>query len=103
MATKQNMTLERASELVSALREACAPPDTKATDLFCFFVDTLGMWGDTITQFAEMCGFGVAVNVRRVNNHNTGPARLYELTEPTSEPSGDTFGNSCEGEQHDRG
>lgn len=60
------MTLERASELVSALREACGPTDTKATDLFSYFVDSLGLWGDPIVQFAEMCGFGIVARVTRV-------------------------------------
>lgn len=84
------MTLERASELVSALREVFAPPDTKATDLFCHFVDSLGLWGDTIVQFAEMCGFGIVARVQRVDEaedtqvegHKPTFLPWYEITFP---------------------
>ncbi len=61
------ITLERASEMVSALRELCPAPDTKATDLFDYFVDTLGIESQTaLEEFAELCGFLVATDVEIV-------------------------------------
>lgn len=54
------MTLERASELVSTLRESCPPPSTKAEDLFDHFVDSLNLeTQEELEMFAEMCGYGV--------------------------------------------
>ncbi len=57
------MTLERASELVSALREMCPPPDTKAPELFDYFVEALNISDDKLEQFAVLCGFQVVTNV----------------------------------------
>lgn len=58
------ITLERASEMVSALRELCPPTDTKATDLFDYFVDTLALDGQAaLEQFAVLCGFQVVTSV----------------------------------------
>jgi hypothetical protein len=59
------MTLERAAELVSALRVAY-PLDETATDLFAHFVEHFDLQSETqLKQFAELCGFMVAVNVSR--------------------------------------
>lgn len=59
------MTLERAAELVSALRVAY-PQDETATDLFAHFVDHFDLQSETqLKQFAELCGFMVATNVSR--------------------------------------
>jgi len=53
------MTLEKASELVSALRDACPPPSTKAEDLFDHFVEILGLeTREELEMFALMCGYG---------------------------------------------
>lgn len=57
------MTLERASELVSALRELCPPPDTKAPELFDYFVEVLSISDDKLEEFAALCGFQVVTNV----------------------------------------
>lgn len=60
------MTLERAAELVSALRVA-DPQDEATTDLFAHFVDHFGLQSETqLKQFAELCGFVVVHSVRRV-------------------------------------
>ena len=62
------MTLQRASELVSRLREVKSgpnePQNMMAIDLFCFFVDTLHI--EDTEEFAGMCGFLIATNVERV-------------------------------------
>jgi len=59
------MTLERAAELVSALRVAY-PLDETATDLFAHFVDHFDLQSETqLKHFAELCGFRVATNVSR--------------------------------------
>jgi hypothetical protein len=59
------MTLERAAELVSALRVAY-PQDETAPDLFAHFVDHFDLQSETqLKQFAELCGFMVATNVSR--------------------------------------
>lgn len=63
------MTLEKASELVSALRERNLL-DNKAEDLFEHFVDCFGLSMDStvsIESFAEMCGYGIAGQVRKVD------------------------------------
>jgi hypothetical protein len=60
------MTLERAAELVSALRVAY-PQDETAPDLFAHFVDHFDLQGETqLKQFAELCGFRVAYGVRKM-------------------------------------
>jgi hypothetical protein len=64
------MTLEKASELVSALRERNLL-DNKAEDLFEHFVDTFGLSMESalsIETFAEMCGYGIAIEVRKVGD-----------------------------------
>lgn len=59
------MTLERAAELVSALRVAY-PRDETATDLFAHFVDHFDLQSEAqLKQFAELCGFMIATNVSR--------------------------------------
>ena len=61
------MTLEKASELVSALRERNLR-DNKAEDLFEHFVDTFGLSMDStisIESFAVMCGYGIAVDISK--------------------------------------
>lgn len=56
------MTLERASEIVNALREARS--GTKAEDLFSHFVDVLKLENqDELEMFAEMCGYGILRDV----------------------------------------
>lgn len=58
------MTLEKASELVSALRLSCPPPSTKAEDLFDHFVDLLKLESQKqLETFARMCGYGVLGDV----------------------------------------
>jgi hypothetical protein len=60
------MTLERAAELVSALRVA-EPNSPAAPDLFSHFVDYFNLQGEKkLTQFAELCGFVIACAVSRV-------------------------------------
>ena len=60
------MTLERAAELVSALRVA-EPNSPAAPDLFSHFVDYFNLQGEEkLTQFAELCGFRIACDVSRV-------------------------------------
>lgn len=59
------MTIERAAELVSQLRQLRSNDGMDAIDLFCHFVDVLEPIPDT-QEFAMMCGYGVAVNVRKV-------------------------------------
>lgn len=67
------MTFERASELVSALRDKFPPPDLKAVDLFNFFVDTFKLTTeDQLVSFAEMCGFLSVTHVERAE-----PSRDY--------------------------
>lgn len=59
------MTLEKASELVGALRERSPKMDTKAEDLFEYFVCALGLGSlEEIEMFAVMCGYKVAREVR---------------------------------------
>lgn len=58
------MTLEKASELVSALRDACPPPCTKAEELFDHFVETLNLeTQDELEMFALMCGYSTISQV----------------------------------------
>lgn len=58
------MTLEKASELVSALREACPPPCTKAEDLFSHFVEVLNLESqEELEMFAVMCGYSTISQV----------------------------------------
>jgi len=60
------MTIERAAELVSALRVAY-PRDETATDLFAHFVEHFDLRGEAqLKQFAELCGFMVAHSVRKL-------------------------------------
>lgn len=57
------MTLERASEFVSALRKNF--PCTKATDLFDHFVDVFNLESqEELEMFAMMCGYGVVRDVK---------------------------------------
>lgn len=66
------MTLERAAELVSALRVAY-PQDETAPDLFAHFVEHFDLRGETqLKQFAELCGFTVVHSVRKVEGVNNG-------------------------------
>ena len=66
------MTLERAAELVSALRVAYPQADT-ATDLFAHFVEHFDLRGETqLKQFAELCGFMVVHSVRKVEGAENG-------------------------------
>lgn len=52
------MTLEKASELVNAMRIAYPSPDRKAADLFQHFAGILSFRhaGD-VEMFARMCGY----------------------------------------------
>lgn len=59
------LTLERASELVSALRDSDDP--LKATDLFDHFVDVLKIKEHALIDFALLCGYLVAGNVMRID------------------------------------
>ena len=55
------MTLEKASEIVNALREL---RDGKAEELFDHFVDFFGLKTQAqLEMFAELCGYGVLRNV----------------------------------------
>ena len=61
------MTLEKASELVSSLRERNIR-DGKAEDLFEHFVDCFNLSSVSnppIEMFASMCGYGIAGKVRK--------------------------------------
>lgn len=63
------MTLEKASELVDAMRRAYPAPHTKAEDLFEHFVCALNLrTDDEIEMFAIMCGYEVARDVRVSGN-----------------------------------
>lgn len=58
------MTLERASELVAKLRLV---DGDAAIDLFCHFDDVFKLNsedGEAITRFAELCGYGIASDVK---------------------------------------
>lgn len=55
------LTLERASELVSALRASDDP--LKAVSLFDHFVDFFKIEEDALIDFAILCGYLVAGNV----------------------------------------
>ena len=64
------MTIEKASEFVSALRERKIR-DGKAEDLFEHFVDFFDLGHDSrvsIESFAEMCGYGIAGDVRKLGD-----------------------------------
>lgn len=58
------LTLERASELVSALRESDDP--LKAVSLFDHLVDFFKIEEEALIDFAIMCGYLVAGNVMLV-------------------------------------
>ena len=52
------MTLEKASELVNALRLAYPSPDRKAAELFQHFASILNFRSaDDVEMFAKMCGY----------------------------------------------
>jgi len=54
------MTVERASEIVSALRET-ADTGTKEYELFCHFIDYFGFTSpEKQSWFTGLCGYGVA-------------------------------------------
>lgn len=56
------MTLERAAELVAALRNR---ENCNAEDLFSHFVDYFNLGGaEQLENFASMCGYMIARNVR---------------------------------------
>lgn len=62
------MTLEKAAEFVSVLREVGINDRSiasKANDLFSHFVDVFKMSDspDRLENFAKMCGYGIAHNV----------------------------------------
>ncbi len=65
------MTLERAAEMVARMRLV---DQDAAIDLFCHFDDVFKLndsmyrndGGKAITEFAIMCGYAVAANVRIV-------------------------------------
>lgn len=61
------LTLERASELVSALREAAAPDDEIAArrglDLFRHFGEFFELSGVQVVDFTVMCGYLTPANV----------------------------------------
>ena len=54
------MTIERASEIVAAH----GLNNDTSIDLFCHFVDYFKLEGDSIRDFAIMCGYRVATMVR---------------------------------------
>jgi len=61
------MTVEKASELVSALREA---PDTGTAeyDLFEHFIDYFGFTSQRKQEwFASLCGYGIARNIKHID------------------------------------
>lgn len=52
------MTLERASELVKAMKDAYPHPDTKSVDLFRHLAGVMSFSHvEQVELFAEMCGF----------------------------------------------
>lgn len=52
------MTLERASELVKAMKDAYPYPDTKSVDLFRHLAGAMNFHCvEHVEMFAEMCGF----------------------------------------------
>jgi len=63
------MTLERAAEMVAKIRQV---DQDAAIDLFCHFDDVFKLndaqyrndGGKAITEFAAMCGYGIATNVK---------------------------------------
>lgn len=62
------MTIEKAAELVSELREmgkTYQPASLKAIDLFTHFIDYFKMEGNPqkMENFAAMCGYLVAKNI----------------------------------------
>lgn len=65
----ENMTIEKASELVANL----AKVDREgAIELFCYFEELFGLAkrqdeGRSLKMFAKMCGYYIAENVRRIN------------------------------------
>lgn len=61
------MTLERAAEMVSILREKQQPTDLAACDLFDHFVDFFKLKDDQLITFAKLCGFLIALNVECVD------------------------------------
>ena len=63
------MTLERAADFVSSLREkkemdGGKADDTAAQDLFAFFVEYFGLRDKVLVEFAHLCGYPVAHNLR---------------------------------------
>jgi hypothetical protein len=62
------MTVERASEIVRALKESNPYPDTKSINLMEHFINffRLPSLGD-IESFADMCGYENARKVVRVD------------------------------------
>jgi hypothetical protein len=62
------MTLERAAEMVAKMRTVS---NYAAQDLFCHFDDVFGLSkrkddGKAIKDFAVLCGYDIATNVKRV-------------------------------------
>lgn len=52
------MTLERASELVKAMKEAYPHPDGRSVELFKHFAGLMNFAHiEHVEMFAEMCGF----------------------------------------------
>lgn len=67
--TRRNskMTLERAAELISKLRETQNPTDLSPCDLFTHFVDFFNLKEKQLITFAQMCGFLIALNVEKLD------------------------------------
>ena len=59
----KKMTLERAAELISKLRETQSPADLSPCDLFDHFVVFFKLKEKQLITFAKMCGFLIALNV----------------------------------------
>lgn len=56
------MTIERASELVNAMRIAYPMPDTKAQQLFEHFFNLMKFkTANEVVMFVEMCGYQAKV------------------------------------------
>ena len=61
------MTLERAAELISKLRESQSTTDLSPCDLFDHFVDFFKLKEKQLITFAQMCGFLIALNVEKID------------------------------------
>lgn len=57
------MTMERASELIKAMKEAYPYPDNKSVDLFKYMAAMMNFHSvEHVEMFAEMCGFETRID-----------------------------------------